>query len=55
MYTQLNAVVIVGHAGGVQFRTDGVRKYRSLRVVVHDMVYFRERSRSRTPGAQCAT
>ena len=55
MYTQLNAVVIVGHVRRVQIRTGGVLKCRSLQVVAYGMVNCRERSRSCTPGVQCAT
>ena len=55
VYTQPNAVVIVGHVGGIQIRTRRVQKCRSLQVVAHGMVNCRERSWSRTPAVQCAT
>ena len=45
MHTEPNAVVIVGHIESVQICTGGVRKYRSLQVVVHGMMNCREYSR----------
>ena len=41
--------------GGVQSRTAGVRKCRSLQIVRHDLVNMLEWCNGRTPGVQGAT
>ena len=40
---------------GVQSRTAGVRKCRSMQIVRHELVNMLERSNGRTPGVQGAT
>ena len=55
LYTQSTGTVKYRLLGGVQSRTAGVRKCRSLQIVVHDLVNMFEWSNGRTPGVQGAT
>ena len=55
MYTQHKGTVRFLLRGTVKIRTEGVRKLRLLQSAVYGVVNCLERSRSRAPGAQCAT
>ena len=55
LYTESTGTVRDQFEGGVQIRTAGVRKCRSLHIVCHGLVNIRDRSKGRTPDVQGAT
>ena len=55
LYTESTGTVRDRFDGGIQIRTVGVRKCRSLQIVRHSLVNMLERSNGRTPGVQGAT
>ena len=55
LYTESTGIVMDRFVGGVQSRTAGVRKCRSLQIVRHDLVNMLEWCNGRTPGVQGAT
>ena len=55
LYTECTGIVMDRFVGGVQSRTAGVRKCRSLQIVRHDLVNMLEWCNGRTPGVQGAT
>ena len=52
LYTESTGTVRDRYQGGVQIRTAGVRKCRSLHIACHGLVNTRERSKGHTPGVQ---
>ena len=54
LYTEYTGTVRDQFAGGVQIRTAGVRKYRSLNIVCIGLVNIQQRSKGHTPGVQGA-
>ena len=55
LYTKSTGTVRDQFEGGVQIRTVGKRKCRSLQIVRHGLVNMLERSNGRTHGVQRAT
>ena len=54
LYTESTGIVMDRFVGGVQSRTAGVRKCRSLQIVRHDLVNMLEWCNGRTGGVQGA-
>ena len=55
LYTESTGIVMDRFVGGVQSRTAGVRKCRSLQIVRYDLVNMLEWCNGRTAGVQGAT
>ena len=55
LYTESTGTAQDRFEGGVQIRTAGVLKFRSLQIVRHGLVSMLERSNGCTPGVQGVT